>query len=148
TLDVSLAGSVTDVNGNFFPQILSSTIEPNPADTTIPTVVSVHATGMVEVTVVFSEAMDRATAETLGNYILDPGVTNAQPVVAALQPDGKTVIMQFDVVVIDPFSGIGKILRLSVDPNGPMLAPPGSITDINGLIKPEEDFGPLILVGG
>lgn len=57
-------------------------------DTTPPQVVSASAATDHSVDVVFNEAVDQATAETVSNYSITSGLSVTG---AALQPDGKTV---------------------------------------------------------
>ena len=60
------------------------------ADTTAPTLESVSATSASQVEVVFSEAVEQASAETVANYAIDKGVTVSS---AALQGDTETVVL-------------------------------------------------------
>ncbi len=78
---------------------LSATFAGKAADTTAPTISSATAaynssTGVTTVTVVFNEAVDKATAEDLTNYSFDKGL--GYPVKAELSAsdvNGKTVIL-------------------------------------------------------
>lgn len=96
-LDVSVGGSIRDINANVLAQSLGQAIAAA-ADVTVPTLSSVnwaahYGTGGYQVLVVFSEAMDEATAETAANYAINPGA--AAPTSATLQADGKTVALVF-----------------------------------------------------
>ena len=82
--------------------------------------------------VVFSEAMDGATAGMPGNYLLNPGVDDLPPYAAALGPDGMTVTLYFEVPLMS-FPPVN-MLRVSVG---------GSISDINGQFAAEADLGPF-----
>ncbi len=127
TLDASTGNSVYDVNGMFGLQATLE-IEHNGADTTSPTVVEATASGGTEIEVLFSEVLDRISAETLASYVLDPGISNLKPTTAILATDGRTVTLNFDQPVI------GLMLRVSVS---------GSIGDPNGNMVAEIDVGPM-----
>lgn len=60
------------------------------ADAQAPTFTAT-ITGAKEITVVFSEKVDETDAETIGNYVYDPGAGAEAIVSATLQADGKTV---------------------------------------------------------
>jgi len=127
TLDASTGNSVYDVNGLFGLQTTLE-IEPNPDDMTSPTVVGANASDGTEIEVLFSEALDRISAETLASYVLDPGISNVQPTTAILATDGRTVTLSFD----QPVTGL--MLRVSAQ---------DSITDPNGNSAAETDVGPM-----
>lgn len=82
---------VSAVNGGSVEGPKSSpVIEQTLADTTAPTLDSVLATSPIEVVVAFSEPVEQASAETMVNYAIDPGVTVSA---AALQGDTQTVVL-------------------------------------------------------
>ncbi len=96
-LDVSVSGSIRDINANVLAQSLGLGIAAA-TDTTAPTISSVnwaahYGTGGYQVLVAFSEAMDKATAQTAANYAINPGAT--APTAVELRPDGKTVALVF-----------------------------------------------------
>ena len=100
-LDVSLASSVSDLNGNFMPQILSTQINQNLADGTAPSVVLAFGVEVQQVLVFFSEAMDRTTVENPDNWSLIDPVTDvaSAPTAIFLQADGMTASVHFQVPV-------------------------------------------------
>ena len=61
-----------------------------PSDTTPPTIVSVTATGSTTVQVLFSEPVSLASAQTVGNYSINNGVTISA---ASLGADTRTVTL-------------------------------------------------------
>lgn len=62
-------------------------------DRTPPAVSSVLVTSANSLSVVFSEAIDKLSAETIGNYSANQSL--GSPGSASLQPDGKTVLLSF-----------------------------------------------------
>jgi len=120
TLDASAGNSIYDLNGVFGLQATVD-IEANPDDMTSPTVVQATAAGGTGIEVVFSEVLDRVSAETRANYVLDPGGSALNPATAVLETDGRTVTLSFD----QPVAGL--TLRVSAldsiaDPNGNTVA--------------------------
>jgi len=61
-----------------------------PADTGQPGLETVTPTSNTAVTITFTEKVDRGSAESVGNYTLDNGLTVTA---ATLQADGKTVVL-------------------------------------------------------
>jgi hypothetical protein len=66
---------------------------PSLTDKTPPTVVNVSTLSADSVSVLFSETVDASSAQNVSNYTADNSV--GTPQTAALQPDGKTVILKF-----------------------------------------------------
>ncbi|HPD29711.1 MAG TPA: Ig-like domain-containing protein [Phycisphaerae bacterium] len=124
TLDASTGNSILDVNGVFGWQATVD-ITRNSADTTSPTVVAATAVGGTGVEILFSEALDRVSAEMLDNYVL---TGNVYPTTALLKTDGRTVTLSFDQSVS------GKNLRVSAQ---------DTIADVNGNRLSATDVGPL-----
>jgi hypothetical protein len=89
-------------------------------DNTAPTIISVTAScGLADrVAVVFSEAVDPATATAIGNYSLNRG---ASVTGATLAPDGRTVLLQTSVL-----SSSGNY-QLRVDNVRDLAVPPNTI---------------------
>lgn len=123
-LQVSLNGSILDINGRPAPQ-QTVFIRSNDDDAGAPTVVGAMATDQFEVAVMFNEAMDRVSVETLANYRLSDGPS--EPIAAELLSDGQIVLLTFPVEVA------GDDLLISVG---------DSITDINGVpVVETTEFG-------
>ena len=73
----------------------------NGTDLKAPEVISAELEGTTDITVVFNEAVDKKSAETLTNYMLSDGGSVSG---AALQEDGKTVKLTADGLPVDkPF---------------------------------------------
>jgi len=69
----------------------SGTVEMTVTDQTPPTIVSASASGIAtQVEVLFSEPVEKASAETASNYAIDKGITVTQ---ASLGSDLKTVLL-------------------------------------------------------
>ncbi len=66
---------------------------PSQIDTTPPSVVSVSTLSANSVSVLFSEAVDQVSSQTMSNYSANNSIGN--PLSATLQPDGKTVVLAF-----------------------------------------------------
>lgn len=67
-------------------------------DTVAPSVSSVESvTGSTQIRVMFNEALDRTSAETVTNYLSLP--LNANPTSAVLQVDARTVLLTFNQAV-------------------------------------------------
>jgi len=66
---------------------------PVQVDTTPPTVSSTQVTSANSLTILFSEAVEKNSAETIGNYSADHSI--GSPASASLQADGKTVNLSF-----------------------------------------------------
>jgi len=119
TIDFSLAGSILDVSGNGFAQVMAQTIDPAaaPADAGGPAAPAVsHTITTNVVTLLFGEMMDKTTAEAAA-YATDKVGVNFLS--AELGTDGLTVTVEFDG---DPGNGGG----------GQNITVPATITDING----------------
>ncbi len=100
-LDVSVGGSVVDMNNNGIPEGTDVPILADPTDAFAPAVLFAEA-GMQpgEFVITFSEAMDWDTATAASSYSLDTtdsfGVAvTAEPTRAWLDADGMTVYVQF-----------------------------------------------------
>ncbi|MGQ9649034.1 MAG: Ig-like domain-containing protein [Phycisphaerae bacterium] len=127
TVDASTGNSILDVNGVFGWQATVN-IERNSTDTTSPIVVAATAVGGTGVEILFSEALDRVSAELLSNYILAPGAGDVSPIAAVLKTDGRTVTLSFNQAVS------GKNLRVSAQ---------DTIADVNGNRLSATNVGPL-----
>jgi hypothetical protein len=64
-----------------------------PVDITLPTVVNVQATSASSISILFSEPVERSSAELISNYKADNSIGN--PLSASLQADGRTVVLSF-----------------------------------------------------
>jgi hypothetical protein len=62
-------------------------------DNTPPTVTSVQTTSSNSISILFSEALDKASAESASNYLANNSIST--PLSALLQQDGKTVVLSF-----------------------------------------------------
>ncbi len=125
TVDVSVGASILDTFGRTFSETLNQAIVANAGDTTAPTISSTawaanFAGAGYQLTVVFNEAMDETTAETLANYRINGTATN--PATASLGTDGKTVTLTFTALALDTANTIDVSLA-------------AAITDINAQAK-------------
>ena len=84
--------------------------------------ISIRVPPGYQLTVVFNEAMDETTAETVGNYRINGTATN--PATAALGNDGKTVTLTFNSLPLDKANSLDVSLAAAV-------------TDINAQAKTE-----------
>lgn len=125
-LDISVGGTIRDINGNVQAQSLAQAIAAA-ADATAPTVPAATPSAVswaahfgtgagYQVLVAFNEALDKTSAETKANYQINPGA--AAPTAAVLQTDGKTVALVF----AGP-RNIGDTLTISIG---------NTVKDING----------------
>jgi hypothetical protein len=101
-INISVGDLCKDINGNAMTVQTNQTISAETTDTTAPTVSSVtwgdgYTGGGYQVTVVFNESMDEATAESTANYRINGTSTN--PTSATLGNDGKTVTLIFNVAM-------------------------------------------------
>ena len=116
-LDLSVAGGLTDANGNSVVAITDHAVTANAADTTLPTVVGstwgANFTGSYQLSIVFSEALDQASAETITAYRINGTATTA--LTATLGNDGKTVTVVFPGVALSTGSridvGVGNVVK-------------------------------------
>ncbi len=127
TIDVSLSSSIQDSYGRAFSETLAQTIADNGSDSTAPTISPVtwaadYAGDGYQLTVVFSEAMDKTTAEITGNYKINGIAVN--PTNVSLGTDGKTATLTFTT------SALATTNTLDVSLSG-------AITDINAEDKTE-----------
>ncbi len=70
--------------------------DPNPSDTTDtvrPTIISATAASATSISILFSEAMETASAQTSGNYAISNSLSVRS---AALSGDNRTVVLQVD----------------------------------------------------
>lgn len=164
TLDISVGGSILDLNGNAFAALVGQVVAPNPADVTAPEVFDdgvpmdptddVVDMGFGRVMFSFTEAMDRDSAETLTNYQLrdielEPpfavpdDIVNAvlvgTPVGANLAGDGKTVTLQFTVDVADAPPPVVDPIANRVE-RTLRISVGGRVTDINLNPAAEVDY--------
>ena len=126
-LDVSVGNSIEDINGNTLLTVTGRSISAA-TDTTAPTISSVtwaanYTTAGYALDVVFSEAMDKTTAETLANYQIN--TAGDDPATASLGTDGQTVRLTFTTLPLDTANTLDVSLS-------------SSITDINGQAVVEE----------
>lgn len=84
--------TVTNASKFYYDDFLIAAPPPAP-DTTPPTVVKVDTVSSSSVSVLFSEALDRSSAENMANYAVNNSIGN--PLTAALQSDNKTVVLAF-----------------------------------------------------
>ncbi|GHN00136.1 hypothetical protein WSM22_16250 [Cytophagales bacterium WSM2-2] len=82
--------TASNANKFFFDDIYAG---PTQTDKTPPTILSTQVTSINSVSVLFSEAVEKASSETLANYSADNSFGN--PTSAVLQPDKKTVVLTF-----------------------------------------------------
>ncbi len=97
---LTVSANVKDINGQANISTLPAPISANPADTVGPVTLSRAwgpATSVYQVTVVFSEVMDRLTTTRLANYRLHgAGGTNPQaPSSVELDPTGRIATLTF-----------------------------------------------------
>jgi hypothetical protein len=99
TLDISIGATVKDINGNTTAALAAQAIAANTADTTGPNIASRFWKAGVptyQAVVTFSDAMDEASAETVGNYSMTVnGGAAINPTTATLAVDGVTVTLDF-----------------------------------------------------
>ena len=117
TLDVSLAASITDINAQAKTEALAQAIVAHPGDIAAPTISSTTwASGFAgpgyQLTVVFNEAMDQTTAETLANYRINGTAVN--PTTASLGTDGKTATLTFTTLALDTANTLDVSLAAAV----------------------------------
>lgn len=84
--------TVTNANRFFYDDVYAGPTQV-PIDNTPPTVTSVQSTSSSSVSVLFSEAVDKASVELNSNYSANNTLGN--PLSATLQTDGKTVLLTF-----------------------------------------------------
>lgn len=84
--------TVTNANKFFYDDVYAGPTQV-PVDNTPPTVTSVQTTSSSSVSVLFSEAVDKASAELISNYSANNSLGN--PLSATLQGDEKTVLLTF-----------------------------------------------------
>ncbi|MGB9626708.1 MAG: PKD domain-containing protein, partial [Phycisphaerae bacterium] len=115
--DLSVNNGIQDAGGNPIPAILGRTPDRNTADTTPPAVSSAAWGALIssgyQVNIVFSEALDRTSAQTVSAYRVTGTGTLAHS--ATLGSDGKTVTVVFTGVTLTSSShidiGVGGIIR-------------------------------------
>lgn len=121
TFDLSVGGGLLDASGNGVAAITNQAAATNTADTTVPTASSIqwgaNYSGSYQVLIVFSEAVDRTSAETRSAYRVNGTTLIAES--ATVGSDGKTVTIVFDGIPLSTNSG----LDLSVG---------NTVKDING----------------
>jgi hypothetical protein len=111
--------------GRVLTAALNQAIAANSSDSTAPTISSTawaanFAGPGYQVTVVFNEAMDETTAETLANYRINGTAVN--PTTASLGNDGKTATLTFTTLALDTANTLDVSLA-------------ATITDINARAK-------------
>jgi hypothetical protein len=117
SFDLSVGGGLIDANGNSVAAITDRAVTANAADTTLPTVVgstwAANFTGSYQLSIVFSEALDQTSAQTLTAYRVNGTATTAQT--ATLGNDGKTVTVVFSGVALSTGSridiGVGNVVK-------------------------------------
>lgn len=84
--------TVTNANKFFYDDIYAGPPQV-PVDTTPPTVTSVQATSSSSIAVLFSESVNKSSAELISNYWANNAI--GAPLSALLQVDGRTVVLSF-----------------------------------------------------
>lgn len=114
--------TITNATRFYYDDIFIST-SPAP-DVTSPQMVSLQVTSSRSLRLVFSEHLDKASAENVNHYFVSPAIGNA--VSALLQEDQKTVDLSFSA---DFLNGHDAILRIE------------NVKDLSGNILPPTESG-------
>jgi len=113
---LQILGNVRDINGRRTSSVVPFSIQPLPDDMMPPGVNDLFwgiNRGPYEVAITFDEVMDAESATNVAAYTID----GLNPTAAAVQPDGKTVVLVFGDSVLHP------LLELSLV---------GTVKDLNG----------------